>query len=293
MELTGVLRDYAPQIGFNFTKEQLIEDSQFDQILYMPWVGFPMQSRTDLTYAIGTIAFHPINFEQQNRSINELVVNYDGVVSKGRGLHALPLEIGSGLPVSASTADFQLANTCVWVSKEERLSLLNGYNEIIFREYAKCGELTVQPMQSDHKVSIDLSIKGPTTFIFMSIAARKDTDSGNWTKLCNDNGLDYIKSMMLITGTTAREDGMPSSFYRTAKILETFKRSIDRHVYLLSFSTDETSTQFKGHQSLTNVDKISLVAEVFPHADTLDFAVYSSVLNGAYTERGGGGKIWG
>jgi hypothetical protein len=28
---------------------------------------------------------------------------------------------------------------------------------------------------------------------------------------------------MLITGTTAREDGLPAVFYRTAKVIEVFK----------------------------------------------------------------------
>jgi hypothetical protein len=77
-----------------------------------------MQNRPDLTYNIGSIAFHPINFEQQNRSIDELVINYDGVIMKGRGLKALPFEISTGAPVSSSTVDFTLANTCIWVSSE-------------------------------------------------------------------------------------------------------------------------------------------------------------------------------
>jgi len=293
MEFMGVLEDYAQMVGFCFTREQLIEESRFDVVHMAPWIGFPMQGRPDLTYAIGTIAFHPINFEQQNRSINELVVNYDGAILKGRGLQALPLEITTGSVVSNNSVDFTLANTCVWVSSEERLSLLNGYNEIIFKEHISAGEHTEPANNSEKKVTIDLSVKGPCTYIFLTIQSRTDVENGNWTKLCDDTGLDYIKELMLITGNTPREDALPASYYRQGKIIECFKRSIRRHVYLIAFETNGNSKQFTGHQTMTNVEKLQLVCVVKPHAQPLDFKAHAGVYNGAYTERGGGGRIWG
>jgi hypothetical protein len=210
------LKDCANMIGFCYTTEQLIEESRFDTVLMAPWVGFPMQGRPDLTYAIGTIAFHPFNFEQQNRPIGDCVINYDGIVTKGRGLNALPLEISSGLPVSSSTVEMTLANTCVWVSSAERLSLLNGYNEIIYKEFLKAGEHSEQPCTSEKKVVVDLNIKGPCTYIWLTIQSREDVEGGNWTKLCDDFGLDYIKEMTLITGTTPREDALPSNVSKRA-----------------------------------------------------------------------------
>ncbi len=141
MELMGVMEDWAPLVGLYYTKEQLIEDSKWDAVLYAPWYGlYPGQERPDLTYAIGTIAFHPITYEQCNRGIHEMTVNYDGISSKGRGMFALPIEINTGAVVSSTSVDFTLATTNVWVSCEERLSLLNGYNEIIFKEFIKAGE---------------------------------------------------------------------------------------------------------------------------------------------------------
>lgn len=156
MELMGVLDDYASLIGLCYTKEQLIEESKFDTVLMDPWFGFPMQGRPDLTYNIGSVAFHPINFEQHNRSISECIVNYDGIVTKGRGLLALPLEIGSNQTVSSNSVDFTLATTCVWVSSQERLALLNVYNEIIFQELLQIGEHTEPTSATEKKVSFEL-----------------------------------------------------------------------------------------------------------------------------------------
>lgn len=80
-----------------------------------------------------------------------------------------------------------------------------------------------------------MNCKGPVAYMWLTVQAREDgkndflfskkekVELGNWTKLCNDYGLDYISQFMLITGTTAREDGLPAPYYRTGKILESFK----------------------------------------------------------------------
>lgn len=186
MELLGILDDYAPLIGLCYTKEQLIEESKFDCVLFDPWFGFPMQGRPDLTFNMGSIAFHPFNFEQQNRPINEMVHNYDGVLTKGRGLSALPLEISSGAPVSHTSVEFTLATTCVWVSPEERLSLLNGYQEIIFKEILQIGEHTEPASNTEKKVTFDLNCKGPVAYMWLTVQAREDVENGNHTKVYSD-----------------------------------------------------------------------------------------------------------
>jgi len=293
-ELMGVLEDFAPMIGFCYTKDQLIEDSRFDVIHYAPWWGFPMQDNPHLTFAIGSIAFHPMNFEQQNRSINELVVNYDGVKTKGRGILALPVEVKSQLPVSSSTVEFALATNCVWLSKAERSNIMTSYIEVIFKEHINAGEHSEGPCSVLKKVSFDLNVKGPTAYIWLTVQSKDDIESGNWIKTFDDYGLDYITEVMLITGTTPREDGLPASFYRTGKILEGFKVSVRRAIYLVGlFETNDKSKQPNGHQSMTNVERLSISMMVKPHKCILEFSAVAAVYNGVYTEKGGGGKMWG
>lgn len=228
LELTGQLDNYASMIGFYYTKTQLIEDSKWDVIHYAPWVGFPFQNRPDLTYAIGSIAYHPINWEQHNRNIVDLIVNYDACHNKGRGVFALPIEINTGSVVSSASVDFTLATTNVWVSQEERLCLLSGYNEIIYKEFIKVAEHSENPSCNEKRICIDVNVKGPVAYIWLTVQSKTDVENGNWIKTFDDWGLDYITEFMLITGNTAREDGLPASFYRTAKIIETFKVSIRR-----------------------------------------------------------------
>lgn len=293
LEFQGVLEDYASLVGFNYTVDQLIEDSKFDVIHYAPWYGFPMQDRPDLAFAIGTIAFHPVTWEQQNRGICELIVNYDGCTQKGRGIYALPIEIQTGAVVSQSSVDFVLATNMIWVSPEERTCLLNGYNEIIFKEYMVIGEHSEGPACNEKKITFDLNAKGPVAHIWMQVQNRNDIDNGNWVKNLDDYGLDYIREWTLITGTTPREDSLPAAFSRTAKVIETFKVGISRALYVISFETNATSRQMTGHQTMTNVEKLQISAIVKAHKCTLDFTAYAAIYNGAYTERGGAGKIWG
>jgi len=188
---------------------------------------------------------------------------------------------------------FTLATTCVWVSDDERCSLLNGYNEIIFKEFIKAGEHSECGSCNEKKVCFDINLKGPTAFLFMYVQSCTDIENGNWVKTFDDYGLDYISEFMLITGTTFREDGLPASFYRTAKVTDCFKVSIRRAVYVIAFETNDRCKQFTGHQTLTNCENLKIAVIVRPHKCTLNFSVYGAVYNGVYTERGSAGRIWG
>jgi len=293
LEFNGVLDDWAQMIGYNQTSNQLIADSAFDSINMAPWCGFPMQDRTDLAFAIGTVAFHPVVFSQKNRHISEMVVNYESARSRGRGVGALPFEVSTGAAVSSSTVDFTLATMVVWVSKPERLALLQGYNEIIFKENLLAGEHVEQSCNAEKKVNFDLNLKGPCTRIVMTVQSQVDIDNGNWTKLCDDYGQDYIRHWMIMTGTTAREDGLPVSYYRTVTVLQMFHCVGRRHVYVMGFECNATSKLFTGHQTMTNIDKLQISMVVKPHRCNLRFTSWGAVYNGCYTERGTAGLIWG
>jgi hypothetical protein len=79
------------------------------------------------------VAFHAVNCELTSRPLNELVVNYGGVNTK-KGLYALPKEIATQAAVNSNSVQFALATNCIWVSSDERMGLIHGYNESLFRE---------------------------------------------------------------------------------------------------------------------------------------------------------------
>lgn len=94
--------------------------------------------------------------------------------------------------------------------------------------------------------------------------------------------------MMLITGSTPREDGLPVEAYRTLKVMEVFHVSVRRHIYVLGFETDDRSRQMTGHQNMTNAERLKFEARYRPHASPLVVRVDASVYNGWYTENGSG-----
>jgi hypothetical protein len=250
-ELMGKLDDYAQMIGFCKTRRQLINESRYDRTLYAPLMGLPFHDRPDLAFSVGAIAFHGVKANLTARPLNEMVVNYGGVVTK-KGLYALPKQIATDQPIQSNAVQFAFATNAVWVSAEERLSLIHGYNESIFREVVKVGEFQIAASATWHREVRDINVKGPVAFLAVTIRSKADIESGNWIKTCQNSGLDWVKEIMIITGSTALEDGLPASFYRTGKIVEAFKRDIDRYVYVFSFETDANSRQMTGHRNLTN-----------------------------------------
>jgi hypothetical protein len=214
MEFMGLDQHYASMIGLAKTEQHLINESKYDSVLYAPWIGFPFQDRPDLAFSIGAIAFHNVTSEIMTRNVSELIVNYDGAILSGKGVSALPIEIASNNALNASSVDFTQATNCVWVSADERMSLIHGYNESIFRECLTVGTATIQPSATPQKFSFDLNMKGPCAMMWVTVQSKSDIDAGNWTKLAQDSGEDWFSEGMLITGSTAREDGLPASFYR-------------------------------------------------------------------------------
>jgi len=156
----------------------------------------------------------------------------------------------------------------------------------------KIGEFQIAASATNQRQVKELNVKGPVAYIAVTIRKKDDIDAGRWLKDCQDNGLDWVKELMIITGSVALEDGLPAPFYRTAKIVSAFKRGIDRHTYLFSFETNGNSTQMTGHRNLTNSEGVKLSALYAPSSSILEVEVYASVYNAWYTENGTGGKIF-
>lgn len=262
-ELLGQLDANADNIGYCKTRRNLINQSRFDRTLYAPMIGLPFQGRPDLALSVGAIAFHGVKVSLVSRPLNEMVVNYGGVITK-KGLYALPRQISTDQPIQANAVHFSIASNCVWVQAEERLSLIHGYNETVFREVCKVGEFQIPASSTYHREVKPIEVKGPVAFVALTIRSQDDIKAGNWIKCCQDSGLDWVKEIMLITGSTPIEDGLPASFYRTGKIVEAFKHDIDRYTYVFSFETDALSRQPTGHRNLTNAEGVKISALYAP-----------------------------
>lgn len=290
-ELAGVLDDFAELCGFNYTKKQLITDSGSNRILAAPFYGLPFQEDTDTAFNPGSITFHSITVNVHTRNLTDIFVNYDGTP----GQIAIPLNVNTGSALSSSSDfDFGVAAQMVWISKQERTPLVFGFSETIFQEMLIAGEKDIPAnLESNETVKLELDMKGPVTWILLQVQSKSDLSKGNWIKDCDDFGEDYVKEFMLITSSTAREDGLPAQFSRTAKLITHFGlKGYRRHGYLFSFEIDHTMKGHKGHQTMTNVDKKRFEITLFPHS-ALHMTAYYGAYNGWYTNRGTGGKVWG
>jgi hypothetical protein len=98
---------------------------------------------------------------------------------------------------------------------------------------------------------------------------------------------------MVVTGSTAIEDGLPASFYRQAKMIESFKHGSDLYTYVFSFETDATSRQMTGHRNMTNSEGVKIAGLYAPCKEMLNVDIYLCSYNAWYTENGTGGKVWG
>jgi len=290
-EFAGKLDCYADMIGFCKTRKQLINQSKYDRTLFAPLAGLPFQDQTQTAFNLGSLAFHGLKLCINSRQLPEMIVDYSSVTTK-KGFYALPKQVSTNQPIQANAVQFAFASGCVWTSKAERAKLTNAYHETIFREMLKIGEFQIAASATNQRQVKELNVKGPVAYIAVTIRKKDDIDAGRWLKDCQDNGLDWVKELMIITGSVALEDGLPAPFYRTAKIVSAFKRGIDRHTYLFSFETNGNSTQMTGHRNLTNSEGVKLSALYAPSSSILEVEVYASVYNAWYTENGTGGKIF-
>lgn len=292
-ELTGRLWDYASMIGLYKTRSELVRQSKSSRILTVPLLGLPFQNQPNTAFPLGGIIFHAVKSVLIARPLHEMIVNYSSVDTTNEiGRYALPLSKDTNQMVQNTEVQFGLGVNYVWVTKQERVQLLKTYREVIFRELVKGGEFQVPPSTTQQKLTHTLEVKGPVVFAAIEIRSQDDLKQGNWTKLCHDNGDDYVKELMLVTGSVCVEDGLPAPFYRTGKVVEVFKRSIDRQIYIFSFETDAASSQMTGHRNLTNAEKVTLTCVYGPHSMPLETTVTFCVYNAWFTERGTGGKIW-
>jgi hypothetical protein len=290
-ELMGLLDQYAQMIGYCKTKAQLIRESQFDRTLYAPLIGLPFQNRHDMAFATGGVTFHGMRCCVNTRSPAEMVVCYGNVQNK-RGFYALPRQISNDQPIQGNSVHFRLGGNYIFAAPKEKTALVHGYTESMFREWLHIANFQIPASKVPHREVRDITIKGPVAFIAITIRSQADLLAGNWTKGCQNSGLDWVKELMVITGCTAIEDGLPPSFYRTGKILETFHHDIDRYTYVFSFEQDATSKQMTGQRTLTNSEGVK-ISGLYEACDSiLEVDVHAVIYNAWYTEKGTGGKIW-
>jgi len=296
--LMGLMEDdygYAKMFGFAKTLNQFKLNSKSGQDLYGPMIGFPFMNRPDLAFQIGAVSFFNVTVNITSRPLNMMLVNHTNSLYTGGALLPYNLE-NTNQKLSSNDVFFGLATNNIWVSNEERLSITSAYRETIFKEFLNLGTFnaTTPLVLNSSPTLLPLSLKGCAPYIAFVVQSTTDLNNNRWERFCDPNGYDWIKYCMLITGSTAREDGLPSRFYREGKVVETFKVSLRRYIYVFSFETNETERQFTGHQDFTNAETVSLAIIMNPQASAINIniTVYAAVLNGWYSEQGSLGKIW-
>ena len=291
-DLYGNIDTYGAYAGVFKTRAQLIADSAKDRVKYTLMSGwaFADPSHPERAWAVGGVAFHPVTAKYSTRGMSQLTVNYDDIGSNN-GLYALPLHLNDA-PVSDKSAHFALATNSIWGGKNERNGLVFGSTETIFREMISNTPRIISASSSAGTQEIDLDFRGPLAYIAVTIRSTADLASGNWTKDCNDQGGHYISDAMIITGSTAVEDGLPADFYSGPKVTDAFGSQPQRHTYVWSFETDANSVNMTGHLTTTNMDKLKFSANYFAHDGDLQVDAIGAVYNGWYTENGTSSRIW-
>lgn len=291
-ELTGKDKEIAKSVGLCRTTSQLVAQSKLNKNYFAPLIGLPFHDNPALVFSLSGVAFHGITVELRATQLGSMIRNFANLKSY-KGAIPYPLEKFTKNVLQANSVKFALATNVVWIPPNERTEILHGKGaEKLYRELSIAGKHNIAPNASSQRLQFEINIKGPCTCIAVNIRSKADIDSGNWTKRCDNKGLDYIDEFMLLTGNTAREDGMPADFYRTCKVLESFKSAIDVFTYILAFETNAQVNQMTGHQNMTNIEKILLSALYRPHDQELEVIVYKYVYNGWYHEKGTCGNIW-
>jgi len=290
--LTGQLPHIASNIGYRTNTQSLLDDAKTAQNFYAPFIGMPFHDRAETGFTVGPINFHQIQCEVMTRPLSQIVVNITDADSN-TGLNSIPYEVRTGAILNANSVEFSLATNYIYLSDLEKIAIGKSNNECVFKEYKVAGQFQIPSNAASSKIDMEIDMNGPTFFMVVTIQSNDDLAKNNWTKLCADDGKDYITEMMLITGSTPREDGLPAEAYRTLKVVETFKNSVKHHIYVLSMELNDTDSQMTGHANMTNVEKKKFSAVYKPHASPLTVTVYYGSYNGWWVRGGSGGRVWG
>jgi hypothetical protein len=286
LELLGQAEAYAPFIGLCMNEAELFEQSSKPTITIAPWVGFPFHANPSTAFNLGTIASHKITAEVSNRSLNEMIVNE--YVGEGNGLWSVPKNIDGSLMTADSISSI-LAVKYVWVGQRERTIINDNYRETFFKQIAVAGEKLIEPSTKTRIVDFELEMTGEVCCALLTVQSQEDIENGNHTKLCDDNGQDYIKSAMLITGDKPIEDGLPAEYLRGPAIIESFGVAPLRHIYLLAcFEKNPNAPQWTGSRCVTQMAKIKAALEVKPNSKALVATVHYMNYNAFYTNKHAG-----
>lgn len=280
MELLGCLQEWKDQIGLCYNEERLIDQSGKPSITIAPWLGnFPFQHQSCTGFNVGTIGSFKIVAESQNRPMSEMIItNFIGDAS---GLFVVPRNLADDTPLTADAIQSILAVKYVWVDENERTLMNDNYREIKYKHMLLAGETTVDPTTKAKPIDIPLECRGEATQILLTVQADSDLESGKWLKTCDEKSGDFINGCMLFLNDKAAEDGLPAQFYRTANIIDSWKVTPNRHVYLVSvFDTNPHSPYFSGGRILSPYSKLKLVVDVKPTKESLhlraDYIVWNN-----------------
>lgn len=104
-------------------------------------IGFPFMNRPDLAFQIGAVSFFNVTINITTRPLNQMLVNFTNVLYLGGALLPYNLE-NTNQKVTSNDVFLGLATNNVWVSSEERLSIVSAYRETIFKEFLNLGSFT-------------------------------------------------------------------------------------------------------------------------------------------------------
>lgn len=293
MDVAGLTHFYKEDIGLHYNTESLIDDSKEPSITITPFAGFPFQVHLQQALNVGTFVAHKLTCSKQTQPLNKLILSE--VVSKGRGVFQLPLDVSTNNVISADSIQSIMASECYWVTRPERNYINNSYREIFYKEWKIAGTQTFEAATKAKEVTLEVTAQGLLHQMFLMLQFQDDIDMLNWTKCCDDDGKDLAKDAMFFVADKPREDGLPIRFYRTVKFSEAFGIKQKRHVYLL-FNADinaKNNTQITGGQGMSEVNRCKINLTLLPHTKPITATAISVETNAFYTEKTSGFRVWG
>lgn len=293
-ELAGQLDNFADLVGLCKGKNRLIQMSKTPMTTITPLFGMPFQHRTSEAFTLGSIAAQPVTANVLTKPMNQMIINW-GNVDTSKSVFSIPTDVSTGQLIGQNSVAFHFSSNLVWLGPEEKKANWWVYVERLFKEVTKVGSKTFAASAQPHAEDVDLNLKGLCTWIAVTVQSVDDIQSGNWTRLCDPKGQDWIDELMININGTAREDGLPAVAYRTIKPLEVFGVKPQRHIYVFPYELDgkiDSPQLLNGHENFTNVEKAVAAIKFRAHKCQLQVDVYTSTVNGWWTEKGLCQRLW-
>ncbi len=246
-------------IGKRSSVAELVEDSQFDRILYVP-LNFHFTRHTGNAMPLVSLQFHSMDVHVQFERLENLIqVSSCDVAVK---------QCSTGQPLSCTSMKAHLEITYVYLDLEERNRFACGrFQQLItqVQQFSTSG--------ASGNIRAQLNFNNPTLQLIWMLQRKKNVDMNKTFDFSGFGGRDPMVSAALLLNNSSRFD-KPAQYFRLVQPFQHHTNKPKSFIYSYSFALYPEEAHPSGSLNMSRIDTAVLNVTLQPELATEQVALY-------------------